>query len=76
MGSENRLSGKRVCQGFEGVNGFRTGKGRAVGCDFRGASLSKAGIENDTVMVRSWGRVPSRMAFARISIAVPASGGK
>jgi hypothetical protein len=43
---------------------------------FREASAPISGIECDAVVVRSGGRVPSRMAFARISTAVPASGGK
>ena len=45
-------------------------------CYFRGASELISGIECDDVVVRSGGRVPSRIAFARISTAVPASGGK
>ena len=56
-------SWERVYQGLEGVH-------------FRGVSASRGGIENDTVIVRSGGRVPCCMALARISTAVPASGGK
>jgi hypothetical protein len=42
---------------------------------FRGTNDSKGGIEKDVVKECSGGWVPSRMAFARISIACPVSGG-
>jgi hypothetical protein len=53
----------------------KLGEDQGAAYDCRRASSAKDGTENDTVTVRSGGCVPSRMAFARISIAFPARGG-